>query len=386
MKRKLRILAREELLDSGKMFHRHYIDRVTYKMKTLEFGKPGKYPRMIGDMGVAASLQGFRVTEILKHALTGPIVHRNCTYYFVGDASAESLNQAFRTLVEMPTEYVFLCFSDDAVMGHRGPGGVRYMNLDISSCDASHTRESFQLVQDVAGPAYADAIRVLTEQCEMPILLTSVEDRRRRVVLRPVEPRLYSGSTLTTLINTLASMTIALAITQHPYTAEGIVAAASKAGYIVTVDWCDRLEDVQFLKRSPTMINGEVRHLLNAGVFFRSSGMCHGDLPGRGDYEQRARAFQRGLISSFFPGVDVPWVNRMRTEGRVILQDDRFLKSSDPVSLSNEHFFRRYQLTESELEELVDGLSQCDYSTSFECAALDKIFLKDYGLRCCSAA
>jgi len=65
IKRALRIQARTELEGTMQVADRLWLKSVLVKIKREEIAKPGKYPRTIGDLGVAASLQGFIITLLL---------------------------------------------------------------------------------------------------------------------------------------------------------------------------------------------------------------------------------------------------------------------------------------------------------------------------------
>jgi hypothetical protein len=159
------------------------------------------------------------------------------------------------------------------------------------------------------------------------------------------------------------------------------------------VDHCPRYNDVQFLKHSPVYDNNnQIRPLLNPGVFFRASGVCRGELPGRGDFNSRALAFQAGLIQGAYPSVDTPFVNIFKNKNptRDINQVMPFTagiktfshKVADTrfFSVTSEEVFARYHLTTPELELLLTNITNASVGDQLCCAATGKVLKLDYDL------
>lgn len=322
-KKELRVRAYKELVDSGQISARYWgrvIDgvlRVQGKLKLEEYAKPGKKPRMIVDLGVAASLQGFRLTEFLKTAQSAePFYYNGGVIQFIKDPSPDTLRTVFKELISPSRRFYYCYFSDDACFSAHTPHGVFRANLDIASCDASHTAPLFERLVGLIPEHARDDMRVLVEQCRAALVVRSVENHRNKVVLRPRTPRLYSGATITTAINNLANISIAVAIARLPViNPESVRLAAERAGYIVTVDVAERIEQLQFLKHSPIKGNdGEWHPLLNLGVILRLSGTCRRDLPGKGDIRERARQFQSALLQGLCTGVTFPLLESMRAQ------------------------------------------------------------------------
>ena len=75
--------------------------RTLYKVKTAEFGKDRKKPRAIGDMGVVASLLGFRITHFLKVAQSSEEVDiLGGRARFVKSPKPSELHSAFDQLID----------------------------------------------------------------------------------------------------------------------------------------------------------------------------------------------------------------------------------------------------------------------------------------------
>jgi hypothetical protein len=409
-KRELRIQAVEELIDSGKLGERLWLRSVLYKMKKDELAKPGKWPRMIGDLGVAASLQGFYVTDALKGAMASePLRYKGFEIEFVKAPKQDALTRVFEKLLNPPGNGYIALFSDDSCASVRlSDGRVAYGNLDISSCDASHTDSIFEFLVAVAPPHMQDDIRRLVEQCRLPIKIRDVNMWTRfvRLVNKNKEAALYSGSTLTTFINNLANILIAMSVAedyevQQPTTFQDLAISALKVGYVVTCEEAQIPEDIQFLKFSPVIdTNGNMQPMLNLGVLLRASGCSKGDVPGpKGiSLEERAAVFQKAVLRGMYPYCDFQLLTELRRHCDTktsIASVEAYAKKHLPYTIAemrgeghhqtyqvdNVALARRYRLKDSELLELELLVREAGYGYQIQCAAVDKILRLDYGLR-----
>jgi len=425
-KRDLRIQAYEELVAGngrsyrdGTLFSRLWLRKVLYKMKKNEFAKFGKVPRMIGDLGVAASLQGFRVTDLLKRAMAAEDLHYgNMLTHFCKAPTTTELRAIFKNLISPPKgiKYYFVFFSDDSCLSIRNEdGSVKTYNLDISGCDASHTEAIFRALVQITPEIAQDDMQVLVDQCQLPIELifrggaTNHEMRDKfdyhpnSLVLQPVDPltgkdapRLYSGSTITTIINNLACLMGAFKImeTQAETPAE-LSAAFKKAGYKMTIEECHDYSDIQFLKNSPAYdINGELQPLLNIGVLLRSSGTCKGDLPGKAKnntFKERHDRYQGSLINGMYPNVSFPLIDNMRKT--TLDPDEKSLQMVEQMlqykhtfegkaTFTSEEVYRRYRLSELERMELDLDFATAGYAHYYSSTGASTILQRDYGLTC----
>lgn len=412
-KRMLRIQAIEELLDSGLIANSRsiWLRSTLWKLKKNEWAKPGKKPRSIGDLGVAASLLGFRLTYFLKTAqCLEEINHNDGTFVFCKSPDPFELERHFRNLIDPPGRFYFLYFSDDSCLSIRNPVTkvVDYYNLDISSCDASHSPALFKGLIDLMPSTQTQAdMKKLVLQCSSPLRVVSRANKRHILMLKPTRPMLYSGSTITTGVNNLANLCIGLAISELDYTgflvngiSEEIVGAAAEAGYILS--GCSPLkypEEIQFLKNSPVLDDtGQWRPLLNFGVYLRACGTCNGDLPlipGSRDRSLRARAeaFTRGLLACSYPYANSELLTKLRTRagsGPVLVTrevtDKLFWKvgevnSKYPIfTFLSSSFCRRYNLTELEYSCLLNDFGSMGFGEAYHGSSVSKILKLDYGL------
>lgn len=408
-KRLLRLQAWQELHESGEVHNRLWLRRVKYKMKRDEIAKAMKAARLIGDLGVGASLQGFWVTMLLKKSMEEtPFIVNGITIQFCAKPKRAALVDVFEKLLDPPGRGYFVYFSDDACLSLRLNGRVYTFNLDISSCDASHTSALFQALIDSTPSCAIDEIRKLVEQCELPIAISSVEGIMV-LILKAIEPRLYSGSTITTLINNLANICNAVAISEYSFLGVGlsgadvgrsVVAACENAGYVVSCAECTIPQDIQFLKHSPVFdTDGRLQPMLNLGTLLRSFGSCKGDLPGRrsdGDLELRAKFFQSGVLKGAYPYATFPLLEvfkgawspantNQRLESEVAKRVATSFEyhvvdaASAPFKVSDEECFRRYRLAPVEIAEMKE-LAAAGFGKFCFCRAAAMILQTDYGL------
>lgn len=403
-KRTMRIHAHDEMIEEGVccQYHHIWLRDVLWKIKPEEWAKFGKKPRCICDLGVSASLRGFILTSILKHAQNDePIEYEGGTFAFCKSPDPFELKRHFALLKDPPGKFYFLYFSDDSCLAIRDEkGDVQWFNLDISSCDASQ------------GPALFDALKALmptettrhdmsalVKQCKAILRVVSHSDKNNKIKLKPVEELLMSGSTLTTAINNLASLLIALSIVREfkpepiGVVNQQMVDSAAKAGYLLT--GCTALEffeDVQFLKHSPVIDSkGEWHPMLNLGVLYRASGTCKGDLPGtkRLSLETRATNFQRSLLQGAYPYLTFDLISAMRTTSGVgtVYQVKEFEWKVVADAYKYPHTFiphdsiiRRYRLEWPEYLELLECASY-GYGWFFNTTGASKVLTKDYDLQ-----
>lgn len=318
-KRALRIRAHLEALQQslhqpGPRLNR---ERVVVKFK-VEVAKAGKVPRTIVDLGCMASLVGAWLASTLKKAMAAnPLRAPGLEARFVPDATYRSLKAGFDFLRNAPERYNVILFSDDAAISVRDGNTIRYYDLDISSCDKSHGAAIFNLVRAACPMHLRHELEWLLAQLRATLRIRHPNLATRECFdVRPICETLYSGSVLTTLINNIAVMLIALAIADaQATTVEEMKRAAESVGYIVTLKEHEQFEQVQFLKHSPARdVNGEYQPLLNFGVYARAAGVTWGELPNPSlPLRERAAHQQAALLKCMWPNTHFPALTRART-------------------------------------------------------------------------
>ncbi len=366
---------------------------INWKLKRGEFAKVNKIGRIIVDIGVAGSLQGAPWAKVAKEYLASKpvLINDRVEYHFCPDPSPDEVIK-FMHLVMTPrtdVDMVLVCFSDDAIIGFRtSTGEWKYFNADISSCDASQGPAVFRLLW-TAFNCPPDVLEPLLAQVMAPIVIRNPHVRKETIVLKPLEPYLQSGHTLTTLINCLAWYIIAHRFARESHFDPAMLPAITKAvGYYVEFQACAVPEDLQFLKQSPILDDeGIYRAVLNLGVILRATGMCKGDLPGRGDPKTRAQNFQHSLMNGLLKGIFYPPINKLQPPGHIIdvnwnnvsfFANPKFVAERHKYSTDN--FYKRYNLTQDEIAEFEHLITLADFGTVMYCPAITKIMQKDYGL------
>lgn len=408
-KKDLRIQAWLELLETGRVAEKLWLKQATLKMKKNEWAKHGKNPRMIADLKVPASLQGFILTDMYKKAQSkSPAVESAGTRHFCKSPNEAELQYVFDEMESPSGASFFAFFSDDSCISIRRPDGTVFRaNLDISKCDASHGPAVFRrFINNCPEGSARDTARNLVAQCKQPLRVYDKANSKNYVQLKPISTILLSGSTITTAINNVASDALGYSITLKiretgKCDKETIQSAAADVGYYLTVDECEILEDVQFLKHSPVLDTaGAWRPLLNPGVILRFSGVCQGDLPGNSKHslEERGKAFQASLITGAAKFASYPLVDNMK---RSAAGANRKLKSltDKVVAKSFQHkittevrevrtfyandVYRRYRLQESEIASLDDVFGNASFGEFYCGSGAAKILELDYdGLSC----
>lgn len=390
-KKLLRQRAYESLLQSGVLGDvSQYLRKIHAKGKTNEFAKANKFLRLICDLGVEASLVGAEVMECLKTALTEAIYFGNVKLVFVKKPSFTALEAVFEDLMFGDSAYIFYYHSDDSCISIQTDTGIKTYNIDISSCDASHTGALFELMSEVVPLHCKEVVDVLIDQCKKPFEIRSTYDMSSPFKSNRVfkftcdDPILPSGSTITTFINDLACVLMAYSFFLHqPKSDQQLTEAAGDCGYDITCDYCEKPSDIQFLKHSPVLTTeGKYAPLINAGVYFRTHGVSKGDFPGTGPIGDRYVAYQAALLQGIYPYVDNPFINAMKKKYKTKLDskiDNDFvwkIGETRNISVSDAELFRRYDPIS--LESDLDLILSLRYGEIHRSDLSDAVFSKDY--------
>lgn len=399
-KREPRIRGYHDIHDEGILFKTIWRNRKGFrlKLKRLEYAKPGKYGRTIGDFGVMASLQGaFFVDQCKKYLASRDFQFcsgRKCRY--VKSPTEADLISVFTNINDVNSDVCFFAHSDDGI--YRTKKG-RIYNLDISKCDGSHGPHVYALLSKLF-PGGGDCIRTLTEQLLEPVSIYSEPDfitrKCQRVVIKAKQPILYSGSTLTTLINTVAMFCIFDALERHSAeTPEEILEAAASIGYILgdPVE-CIAIGDQQFLKNSPAIHRGQIVSIFNVGPLLRTFGTVKHDIVGKLNFEKMrvaGRQYNYGLVQGMFPDYDVPLLNKLKAMSYTISPVSKLVKMNIAASLpytattrgskmSDELFLSRYSPTSDEILQLHKHLDMASDFDVIHDDLVKRILKMDYGL------
>lgn len=373
VKRPIRVHAFGEL-DNGGRVHCNDDDYmsspVLCKLKELEMAKYNKNGRIVGDYTCPGSLRGGWLLEKIKCALDAE--EFTCCgggIQFIKSPEPSRLTSAFERL--MSSKY-FVYFSDDSCMSLPCTDGHLMANLDISSCDSSCGPAVFQQLRYFCPLVYDDIMLTTINQCRRPCQL----GQNKKMLFKPVHYFEYSGTVLTTMLNNLANLAIGEQLMSIPLgsvseTRERVQAVLQNCGWVCTVEYADRPEKLQFLKHSPfRTLHGDYCACLNLGVILRTYGQISWDLPGRGNLETRAEAFNKSLVESWVHAGDTAILHALRLRHGV----------SSAINVSTESLALRYDVTVAQIEELCALITASRVGDVIQCTASCAVLGLDYSL------
>jgi len=399
-KKVLRVNAQRDLFADGRLHsHSTYMRCVDYKCKTGELLPDKKYLRAVGDCTTLGSLKCGYYMDHVKTAFEGTFQsgYGRCEFVKLPDLS--KLRSVFRKLLFPKRGFYFSFFSDDSCVGFKCSNGTLVANLDISACDGSNYRPVFDILREAMSVDSRFNLDVLGAflQLEAYAKVTDPTDSRNKLLMKPVGPVLYSGSVLTTSVNNMANTLIFLSIAirwRPEMTKEETIVlireSANRMGFILKVDICHVMSDVQFLKHSPHLNqNGVIDAVLNLGVLMRGFGTVVRDLPGssKDNLRDRCNVFNSEVIRGWIHVGNHIITHAFRT--KIIAK-----RSKKPISqgwivdnvtgrqlgnISTSELATRYRLPEVQLEELAEMIVYAKVGDFICHPALDVIMAKDYG-------
>jgi len=389
-KRVLRQAAHAALDDTGGYGLEHWVTRrhkiMKAFMKPQEWAKPKKCGRIVFDLGVEASLQGSYILEMTKDAICGiDYPYRGGHIRVVKKVTNPELVHCFTNLIHPPGRYYYCLYSDDACASFYRDGIPNYLNIDISKCDQSHGTAIFTKLYEIFPAHIRRFIKPLIDQCSFDVQVKNPLRPKDKVVYKLRRPILPSGSTLTTMINNIASLAIAICLVDSDFDRN----ASERAGYMVTFEQSSRYVDIMFLKHIP-LYDTEMclRAFPAVGIMLRASGCCKGDLQGSGNFYRRALEFQARLLHGIYPRASFSLLDKL-----LIMAGGR-PKSFKPLqsvfvsdyagqyyTVSDQEWCSRYGIDQAELMGLLDYLNPVDNQTlTIQTSASRKILAMDYGL------
>lgn len=395
-KRAERVRALRNILDNAELYHKTFTRKVGGKVKKAEIAKFGKATRLVNDLTCEGSLLCGFVADRVKSFMAD--YTKDKWYQFIKTPDLSTLSDVFDKLVQPTGNLYFPFFSDDSCVSIRCSDGIYMANVDISSCDASHTVHIFDLLRNVTSGdgRLARYVHGAIAQCELPLTLRSGVEKKK-VVLQADSPTLYSGSTLTTLINNFANICIAFGIktsleergeVTRAECEEVVRNAASAAGYIVTVDPCTTYHGLQFLKHSPCRSTaGVLTPVLNSGVILRSLGACWGDLPGskKETFQARADRYNTSQIKCYKHCAEHSILRNLRQRYNCDVAElvdhswlVRNLTGCSSAIIPSEELAARYSVQAADIDYLADALVSGNVIVNT--IASRAIMAKDYGL------
>lgn len=386
-KKKLREEAFEYIQKMTLIKNSCYATKVTAKVK-IEVAKFLKNARVYVDMTTPQSLVGGWLVDPLKNAMKDVDLGW-CAFKFAKCTDEASLTECFTFLRDNAHRPVCVFHSDDAVMQLPCSDGVLIFNLDISSCDRSNTKAIFDMLLNLIpdGP-WKFLYERMVQGCLLDLVIPNPSVKNDYIRAKPLQPFEYSGCNLTTVLNNVALLSIAASIfhafrsSMTKEQAKLLVPQRAKSvGYLVTVQVCQKFEQVQFLKYSPSDIVN-CYPVRNLGCVLRAVGHFDGDLPGSGDIALRALDHVKQVVTGITTGYIDPVSHILRNKftcsnpksNKYQWEVANFVHTVPYTFLYNRYGLDEYQV--DMLSDIVRNVKIGDYVTS---PILDTIFRIDYG-------
>ncbi len=395
-KKRLRMAAKDEI-ERRLGWLKLNSSKVASKLKTGEWAKFNKKARNICDIGVDGSLVAGVCCEFLKKFMTQFVYRGDGVCSFHGAPEKNDLSDMFYNLWN-PTRRVNLhYFSDDSCLSLKCTDGVYRCNMDVASADSSHYQPIFDaLVETVSGKGYfSDCMQRCVQQLTQVLY---VKDCNGCTIgkVKPVMPVLYSGSTLTTLVNNFSQLFMFAKLSKLPRNlsvleAERLVPVyMSQIGYSVTVQKVERIEDFQFLKFS---CGADYQPFINLGPFVRMLGWSKRDIPRcspgrrRMTLKNRSDMFEWSKILGY-RGMGQSSLYDVLTEKYCHIGDvepdlDRYHRIEGCGRVPDDVIMARYRLTHLEWFGLLSELRSLSLAEfryyHIRHSAIDKIMEVDYG-------
>jgi len=414
-KRALRVRAFEEWESEGcPLVHGVRKNLVVVKVKTCEFLASHK-PRVIGDLGVTASMMGGWMMDYFKYSMASGYMDTMVESYFLPSPDISSLRASFERLLYGTEKWCCVYyFSDDVICRILCSDGALISNADISACDGSHGPALMRSIEDfmmscVPGDA-RPYVRLLFEQLELDFTCTPPGQTSERIKVKTQGvARLYSGSVLTTFMNNYAVSLASVKLNEilcdfeskhgmlpTKAQAKGFLEEAFReVGYLLEVDDTptEQPRRLQFLKHSPAFIDGEIEPYLNLGVLFRGFGTVDSDYPGKNadGMEERVRRQNSGVVLSRVHAGEHCVAEAFRTafpprggdaivtslKPHQVTTNDKNLRR---IRIPTEELALRYDLSVAEIEHVASVVASSRQGELHYVPAVARFLELDYGI------
>jgi hypothetical protein len=391
-KRRIKLLALIDVINSSE--YSLFVTHIRGKLKLYEKAKPGKNPRLIGDYTTPGSLLAGYLCEIAKSAFVGCQDGYSqhgfdvCGMYseFVKSTDSATLDRVGDMLVN-DTRNMHFHHSDDSLLKLDG----KLYELDISSCDSSNGQPIFDIVSWLfEGTQYKDIIERCIGQCSLGLKVRDPCNYSNSVKLQGIRPFEYSGSTLTTLLNEIASTLIGIQISfDKSNTSEQVINSAMSVGYNVSLVLRDNMSQATLLKNS---WDG-TRSFLNLGAILRSFGTFSGDLPGSSKIPLDIRcedfcaslviAYKHSGLTSVYKALARRYCYHTGYYDDVVKHNLSYSYNSEFArgDISDKAIIDRYCVTQSQIDELNYYITFRPMFQVLSLPIIDKIYFVDYGLK-----
>ncbi len=408
-KRALREQQRKLYQLSGEWTHDKWVQFLIWKIKFLEIAKAGKDPRIIVDATVGNSLPRVHFANRWKaHTAEKEVLFNSrVRVIFRSSPNPIDLQSVFREAYNSEFLVQIINYSDDAILTLKTVDGIKIYNLDISSNDSSHTHATFEAYAKVSGMDQEQKNNLFTI-INTPFKISS-SDGKHYAIFQPISGYLPSGigdtSTCNNNIYPMLGYTLDYLIARdYQVDITLITLAGFIMGFRFSYEYCNRFEDMQFLKNSPIRRGEEIISVPNLGILFRYSGWSEGDLPTKSSYypkfcknlRERASFHQSLLTFGYFKYYRYPpLLNALCPYFEYLTANEAEYKESihkvtkstfaygyeKPVTyLNTQEVYARYDLDMVDIDFFEQMLRNHGYGITLECAVVNKVLKRDYGL------
>lgn len=365
-------------------------EKIEYKCKPQELLPMQKLLRGTGNLGVMQALQSGYIPDFLKKVMEEPCHVGIGIATYLPMNNDEIMTKAFRDLWYTNTS-CFYYFSDDSCMGVTCADGNLVANCDISSCDASNYAPIFHLLMRIGdNPIWQKDWEAAFEALLAPFYIRDPNCHKYKLTFEHNDYVLFSGSVLTTLVNNVANMMIYMEFMKNfvPSMTKAQAkicyqTSAEDVGFILKLDVCECIEDLQFLKLSPVMSDNEdLVSMVNLGAWIKGFGYVKGDLPGKANVpiSKRADIFNSGVING-----RIHWGNHSFHDAfKALIKYDNVIDSEKSFVSSSKRIqdlsiTRRYRCDMSEYYEACQLISNGKVGQRIGSKFFYRVMAKDYG-------
>lgn len=382
--------------------------RMTAEVKD-EPAKPGKPPRAYFSLGLMSSMFGGPWIDVAKKKLYA------CREVFCGGWKLRTLflsensytavsgvfNSMWETHVSGRQEVFATIMSDD--VGVSTPSG--FYNLDISMCDASLGPGVFWLVVLFLRSAWVPEviIRGLMDQISREVVIQNTLCKYSIIVFKFLSYYLVSGTVLTTLTDTIASLMVVCAfMAAYVFGArdpEQFSSYFAAVGLVVTVEFFRDFHHFSMLKRRPVQIEGRqdwgaplaVGCLLKRFGYIDVPACRLADLVPKScvSLEDKCEAFLGAVVEGWKSEPSHPLLDAFKRRfphvgGRVCLdeevKDERFSDVINPDRVVVDSLLECYGVDRAAYDEAVSHASELFVGSLSFTLFMTKVMEKDYGL------
>lgn len=376
--------------------HVGFVNRITAEVKD-EGMKPGRPPRLYFSLGLLSPLFGGGWIEAAKKNLYRMVVV-TCSGWelhlqFLAENSPEYVGPVFQTAAQIMTsgyQQLYAVFMSDDVAVFT-PDGV--YDLDISMCDASLGSGVLWLVWLFLRACWVPEIIIqgLFQQISKDVEIRNPSNKRESIVWRFISYYLVSGTVLTTLTDSIASLMVisafCAAYTEGVRDPDEFARWFEAIGLCVTVEHRSHLGQAMLLKRHPMQLeDGTWCAPLAFGALLKRFGLMDTDLskvPGE-TLTEKAEAFLGGVVESWKGEPGHPLLDAFRlkfpSKGYSVEMDSRLSPRVSTLRLSVDSFCHTYGVDRSVYEEAVSLVHEMKIGSLVVCELMDVVNRTDYGL------